>query len=85
MLNRLENSEDFHAMIREKFWIRSGAGLGLVQDNADKASCNASFLYTVPVYLVRSSPEHLESYSVDLPSNHGGNADPTVATSWIKR
>ena len=67
VLNRLENSEDFHAMIREKFCIQSGAGLGVVQDNADKASCNASFLYTV--YLVRSSQEHLESYSVHLPPN----------------
>ena len=35
------------------------------------------------VYLVRSSQEHLESYSV--PPNYVGDAFPTVATSWIKR
>ena len=42
--NRLEESVDFHAMIREKFWFHSSAGLGVVQVNADKALCNASFL-----------------------------------------
>ena len=31
-------------MIREKFWFHSSAGLGVVQVNADKALCNASFL-----------------------------------------
>ena len=44
VVNRLEKSVDFHAMIREKFWFHSSAGLGVVQVNADKALCNASFL-----------------------------------------
>ena len=85
MLKRIEKCGDFHAMIREKFCIQPGAGLGLVQVNADKASCNASFPYTV--YLVRSLQEYLESYSVDFRPNHVGNALPTVATSGpsIKR
>ena len=44
VLNKLEKSGDFHAMIREKFCFHTSAGLGIVQVNADKASCNASFL-----------------------------------------
>ena len=43
VFNRLEKSGDFHAMIREKFFHPS-VGLGVVQVNADKASCKASFL-----------------------------------------
>ena len=43
VVNRLEKSVDFHAMIREKFLFHSSAGLGVVQVNADKALCNASF------------------------------------------
>ena len=44
VVNRFEKSVDFHAMIREKFWFHSSAGLGVVQVNADKTLCNASFL-----------------------------------------
>ena len=44
VVNRLEKSVDFHAKIREKFWFHSNAGRGVVQVNADKALCNASFL-----------------------------------------
>ena len=44
VVNRLEKSVVFHAMIREKFWFHSSAGLGVVQVNADKALCNAPFL-----------------------------------------
>ena len=45
VVNRLEKlSVDFHAIIREKFWFQSSAGLGVVQVNVDKALCNASFL-----------------------------------------
>ena len=43
VLTRLEKSGDFHAMIREKFCFHSSTGLGVVQVNADKALCNASF------------------------------------------
>ena len=46
-VNRLEKSGDWHAMIREKFCFQSGAGLGVIQVNADKASCNASF-HSIP-------------------------------------
>ena len=35
VVNRLEKSADFHAMIREKFWFHSSAWLGVVQVNAD--------------------------------------------------
>ena len=62
VVNRLEKSVDFHAMIREKFWFHSSAGLGVVQINADKFMQR-----TIPLLylnLVRSSQEHLESHSV---------------------
>ena len=42
VVNRLEKSVDFHAMIRETFWFHSSAGLGVVQVIADKALCNAA-------------------------------------------
>ena len=44
VVNRLEKRVDFHAMIREKFWFHSSAGLGVVQVNVDKAICKASLL-----------------------------------------
>ena len=44
VVNKLGKSVDFHAMIGEKFWFHSSAGLGAVQVNADKALCNASSL-----------------------------------------
>ena len=44
VLNRLEKSGDFHAMIGEKFCLPSSAGLGVIQVNVDKASSNASFM-----------------------------------------
>ena len=31
VVNRLEKSVDFHAMIRETFWFHSSAGLGVVK------------------------------------------------------
>ena len=36
VVNRLEKSVDFHAVIRETFWFNSSAGLGVVQVIADK-------------------------------------------------
>ena len=44
VVNRFEKSVDFHAMIREKFLFHTSAGLGVVQVNAEKASCNAPIL-----------------------------------------
>ena len=70
VVNRLEKRVDFHAMIKEKFWFHSSAGLGVVQVNAHKALCNAPLDPLLYLNLVRSSQEHLESYSV--PPNHVG-------------
>ena len=63
VFEQIGESGDCHAMIREKFCFQSVAGLGVVQVNADKASCNASFLYTVYWYTSSDQAKNTWSWS----------------------